>query len=220
MKLKEVKHCLRGFWLFVLLVNSVFSKELKAQIPVEVLVGNNQVQHEFFFFKDLDSEHKFNLFSMARFAVDYESNDLNSSFVSSQLTYNFNESWGVSSGGLFVENLFSPILALSYVYFNEKGDLFVNLFPTAIYNEGVDFELFGLFFYTPKLTEKFSLFSQVIFGTTVNAKFNEHLFSYQQIRIGLGYKDKFQFGLGLDQNFLGSDFISANNIGIFIRKEL
>jgi len=206
-------------YLFLIIFASTIH-HTKAQIPVEILAGNNRLQHEFFFFKDLDNKHKFNLFSMARFAVDYEDETLNSSFMSSQITYNLSKSWGISGGGLYAENNFNPLLAVSYTYFNKKGDLFINIFPTAIFNEEVEFEMFGLFFYTPKISKKFNLFSQLIFGTTVNNHFEEHIFSYQQIRLGLDYKKLFQFGLGIDQNFFGTDLEYNNNIGFFIRKEL
>jgi len=205
-----------GLLMFYLL----FIQSVKAQIPVEVFIGNNQAQHEFFFFKDLGQNHKVNLFSMARFAVNYEDETLNTSMVSSQLTYNFTKNWGISTGGLFTEPTFSPLLAISYVYFNPKGDLFLNFFPTVYFQDNLEFELFGLFFYTPKLSEKWSLFSQVIFGTAVNQQFDQHVFSYQQIRLGLGYKKSFQFGVGIDQNFFGNSWMYAENIGLFIRKEL
>ena len=35
-----------------------------AQIPVAVMVGEKQMQHEFFFFKDIDKKGKFNVFTM------------------------------------------------------------------------------------------------------------------------------------------------------------
>jgi hypothetical protein len=211
-------HC---FLLFFVLI--LFSGQpLFAQIPVEVLVGHRQTQHEFFFFKDIDSTNKFNLFSIANFAVDYKDLSRNSSSISSQLTYNLNQNWGISSGALFNGKEFSPLVAVSYQYGNKKGDFYMNLFPTMILKEKPEFELFGLLFYAPKLTDKWSIFSQLIFGTIVSNKFNRHLFSYQQIRLGLGYKNLFQFGIGFDHNIIGNGKGEnyTNNIGIFIRKEL
>ena len=193
-----------------------------AQVPVEVLVGHEQIQHEFFFFKDLDKKQKLNLFSMARFAVDYEDANLNSSFISSQVTYNLTPRWGISAGANYAEQDVAPLVALSYTYINEKGDFFINLFPMVFAQQRPDYELFGMAFYAPQLNEKWSFFSQLFFGTNVNHQFNRHQFSYQQLRVGLGLKDWFQFGLGLDQNMIGSGegYTYSNNIGLFIRKEL
>ena len=204
-------------------ISLIFSGGLFAQIPVEVFVGHEQVQHEFFFFKDIDKKQKWNLFSMGRFAVDYENSALNSSFISSQITYNLTPSWGVSSGALYAEGMAAPILAVSYTYMSKDGTFFINLFPTLIIQEEWQYELFGLAFFTPKINPKLNLFSQLIFGTTINNRLNEHLFSYQQIRLGLDLVGYFQFGLALDQNILGSEGLAesyTNNIGLIIRKEL
>ncbi|MDX2306174.1 MAG: hypothetical protein NW226_25420 [Microscillaceae bacterium] len=193
-----------------------------AQIPAEVFVGHKQTQHEFFFFKDLDSARRFSVFSFARFAVDYKDRHLNSSFISSQVTYNLTPRWGITAGGNYSGLDFNPIVAISYLYVNEKGDFFINLFPQMIISENPVYELFGLAFYTPKISEKWSLFSQLIFGSSINDKFNQHLLSYQQVRLGLGYKNLFQFGIGIDQSQIGAakTLTYSNNIGVFIRKEL
>ncbi len=208
------------FKLLVLLSFILISSNAKAQIPVEVLAGDEQLQHQFFFFKDLDKKQKVNLFSMARFTADYEEDVFNSSLISSQFTYNLTSNWGISAGGIHANGIFNPIAAVSYSYFNPRGDLFMNLFPTVVFNDEIEYELSGIFLYTPKLSERYSLFSQIIFATTVDHQFEEHLFSYQQFRLRIGYKDYFQVGIGLDQTFIGSDFMELRNIGIFIRKEL
>ena len=205
-------------WLSLILSPSLF-----AQIPVEVFAGHEQLQHEFFFFKDIDNKAKWNLFSIGRFAVDYEDETLNSSFISSQLTFNINSSWGISGGGIYSEGDFAPILAISYVYTNKSGNLFVNLFPTWIIRSKAEFEMFGLVFFTPRINDKFNVFSQLIFGTTINNRFDEHVFSYQQVRLGLDRINKFQFGFAIDQNMAGTGELPGsygNNIGLFIRKEL
>ncbi len=160
---------------------------------------------------------------MGRFAVDYEDSQRNSSFISSQVTYNFTTSWGLSSGAIYSEGDFAPILAVSYVYTNQSGNLFINLFPTWIIRDKAEYELFGLVFFTPKLNDKLNLFSQLIFGSIMNHRLNEHLFSYQQVRLGVDLVGKFQGGFGLDQNIIGgSAEVPSNytyNLGIFLRKE-
>lgn len=195
---------------------------LRAQIPVEMLAGHEQIQHEFFFFKDLDTTHTWNLFSQARFAVDYDNPDRNTAFISSQVTYNLTRSWGISGGAIYADKEADPILALSYTYFNKKGDLFFNLFPTWIIKEQSEFELFGIGAYTPRINNNWNGFSQVIFGTILNNRWNEHLLSYQQFRLGLDWVGKFQFGIGLDQQFssLEGSTEYTYNLGPFIRKEL
>jgi len=195
---------------------------LKAQIPVEVFAGHEGVQHEFFFFKNIDPKERVSLFSMARFSVGYNNELLNSSFISSQATYNITPSWGLSAGGIYTVQDFAPIVALSYTYISPKQDFLLNLFPTYIAKAQAEYEMFGLAIYTPKLTEKWDLFVQAIFGTSVNNRFNAHVFSYQQLRLGLDYKKVFQFGLGFDQFIIGQQEGRqyANNAGLFIRTVL
>jgi hypothetical protein len=205
-------------WCFALLI-LITPVILPAQIPVEAFFGNRQFQHEFFFFKDMDSQQRVNLFSMARFSADYDTEVFNTSLMSSQITYNLNSNWGISGGAVVANNSFSPIVAISYSYFNDAQDLFVNIFPTAIIKDKPEYELFGLAMYRPQITEDISLFTQLLFGTTMNNTLQEHVFSYQQLRIGIGVRDWFQVGIGIDQNQFGEKFDYENNIGLFIRKE-
>ncbi|GAB4407064.1 MAG: hypothetical protein OHK0053_33570 [Microscillaceae bacterium] len=192
-----------------------------AQIPVEVLVGHRQVQHEFFFFKDVNARQRFSLFSMGRFAVDYASAPANSSFISSQLTYSISPKWGLTGGGQFANGLFSPLAALSFVHTNEKGDFFLNHFPTYYLGEAASWEMFGLLFYTPAIGLKWQIFSQLIFGSNFNTRFTQHQFSYQQLRLGLGYRQWFQAGIGLDLSQAGNseNLSNQHNLGLFLRKE-
>lgn len=195
-------------------------ERLSAQIPVELMVGNNQIQHEFFFFKDLDNRQKWSLFSIGSFVLDYDDSDKNFSQISSQITYNFSKSWGLSGGVFSFNETVAPIVAVSYSYSSKNGDLYLNLFPTLIVEKELSYEFFGLLFYTPKLNEKFSFFSQLVTRTIFDNRLAEHLSSSHQVRVGLCYRDIFQFGIGYNQDFVGSDFSASNNIGVFIRKEL
>jgi len=193
-----------------------------AQLPVEVMVGHQRVQHEFFFFKDLDSSQRVNLFSMARFAVDYQDAQFNSGFVSSQLTYNLTPSWGLSAGANYAEGQAVPLVALSYTLANEKGDFFINLFPTVFVQEDWSYELFGMLFYTPALTRDWYPFNQWMFGLNFSGRLDVHQYSYQQLRLGLGYRQWGQIGLGLDYEWIGPwrQWLTLANVGLFVRKEL
>jgi hypothetical protein len=195
---------------------------LFAQTPVEVFAGHKQARHEFFFFKNLDSTNRFNLFSIASFAIDYKDKNFNSSYINSQVTYNLTKNWGISTGAFYADKEFSPLVAISYFYINKKGDFYITLFPTMRIKESPIFELFGITSYSPKLTDNFNFFSQIIFGSSFNNRLSQHLVSTQQIRVGLGYKNLFQFGAGIDNTFLlnGKGDNYSNNIGLFIRKEL
>jgi|GEM_PF-3597050 hypothetical protein len=61
---------------------------LKAQLPNEVLVDDEQVSHDFFFFKDLDIKGNYSVFTQGRFSVNYENKELNTTFLATYLTRN------------------------------------------------------------------------------------------------------------------------------------
>ncbi len=191
-----------------------------AQIPFEVMVGHNQVQHEFFFFKDLDKNQKWNLFSIGSFVLDYDNEDKNFSQISSQITYNFTKNWGVSSGAFSFNESIAPIVALSYTYISKNEDLYLNLFPTVIIEDELNYELFGLLFYTPKINDSLHFFGQFVTRTILDNRLSNHVSSSHQLRVGLGLKDLFQFGIGFNLDLQGADFDTTNNLGLFIRKEL
>lgn len=210
----------RLYLFFILLF--LLRVSISAQIPNDILIGHKQAQYEFFFFKDLDSAKKFTVFSMARLAVDYNDKNLNNSFIASQFIYNFTKNWGISPGVIYAEKQFDPTISISYTYYNKKGDLILNLFPTVVINQKPSYQLFGLFFYTPKLNEKLNLFCQLIFSSGVNENFSEHVASTQQLLLGLEFKKKFQFGPGISLGQIGNfqNIVYTKNIGLFIRKEL
>ena len=79
-----------------------------AQIPVAVMMGEKQMQHEFFFFKDIDKKGKFNVFTMGQFAVDYDQQAFNSSLLSTQITYSYVPGLGVAGGLTFSNQQFRP----------------------------------------------------------------------------------------------------------------
>ncbi|GEM_PF-3637787 len=209
-----------------------FTRSAWSQIPIEVMVGNNQIQYQGYFFNTLDKKQRVSFFGMSRFAMDYDNKAFNNSFISSQLTYNLTQSWGISGGASFANNSLSPLLALSYSKFNKKGDFFMNLFPTVLFgDDNVSYEMTGLVIYSPQLTDNFSLFTQLIFTSQFDNNLENHLFSNQQFRVGVGIKDWFQVGLGFDNTLIGridalndnlqpGESINLQNVGIFLRKEL
>lgn len=126
---------------------------------------------------------------------------------------------GVALGGRYRNGEFIPQVALSFQHF--KNDLFVNIFPALQYStlqKELQYGVFGLVIYTPKLSGKWSSFNQLMFEPLFNK--NQHLLTYQQLRVGLDYQNKFQFGLGANLNQFGKEFLFASNFGIFIRKDL
>lgn len=204
-----------------------------AQIPFEVMVGDKQTLYFAFIQKDLDSIGRWNVFSQGLYAVNYKDSTLNSISIDNQLTYQLNHWLGISMGGSFDGLQFNPTLGLSLSYFNKKGDFAINAFPTIQLAKPIALDLFALINYTPQFNKKWGLFSQFILGTNLGLQqeypnqkrevlnfFTRHNSSTQLLRIGLNYKQKFQFGVGADLAQFGMNEGKFENFGIFLRYQI
>ena len=209
------------------MIKSIFSSVLLtltyyccvAQIPVQVFGGNNAIEYNFLWYKDIDKKGKVNLFNFTFFTIDYEDPSKNAYEIYQVATYNFTKNWGLAGGGRFTSGQFAPQIAISYQL--ETKDLYLNLFPTVQYlsnQHQVGYSLFGLLFYKPPINDTWTMFNQLAFEPLFNSK--EHIYSYQQVRVGLSYKELFQFGLGVNFEQFGNRFETRQNYGVFIRKEL
>jgi hypothetical protein len=182
-----------------------------AQSAVEILGGNNQAHYINYFNKDLDSAAKWNFFNLNRFTVNYKDKALNTVSIEGQLTYQFKPWFGLSAGGGFYGELFVPAIGLSLSYMNKKEDFFIQLYPTMVFVERqVAPSVLGLVGYTPKFTKTWRLSSQIIFSV-------DPVEAAQIVRIGADFKEKIQFGIGID---LQQNFESKNlnfNLGPFAR---
>ncbi len=187
------------------------SLSVRAQIVLETLAGNKQAHYINYIDKDLDSLAKWNFFNLNRFTVNYSDKALNTVSIEGQLTYQFKSWLGVSAGGGFYGELFVPTIGLSVSYINNKEDLFVQMYPTFGFVEGeVTPSILGLIGYSPKFSKNWGLSSQIIFSSD--------LFEASQIiRAGGNYKNKIQFGIGIDmvQNFSTKN--TTRNLGPFFR---
>ncbi|MFN4854816.1 MAG: hypothetical protein ACK5JC_10400 [Bacteroidota bacterium] len=189
----------------------VVSVSTRAQIVLEALAGNQQAHYINYIDKDLDSTAKWNIFNLNRFTVNYKDKVLNTVSIEGQLTYQFKPWIGVSAGGGFYGELFVPTIGLSLSYMNKKEDFFIQMYPTIGFAEGqVAPSVLGIIGYSPKFSKNWGLSSQIIFSA-------DPVEASQIIRIGANYKDKVQFGIGIDmlQNFETKNL--NYNLGPFIR---
>jgi hypothetical protein len=217
----------------VIIVMTLISHLGLAQMPVETLVGNKQTHFIGYWQKDIDSAGKFNFFSLNRFAIDREDKIYNNFAIEGQMTYQFKNWLGLSVGGAYAGNDFVPTVGLSLRYANEKGDFYLQSFPTVNLDKVKTFNFFGIVGYTPKLNKTFGLFTQLIFSTNLQLDktqvmpdreilglFTGHNQSNQLLRIGLDYKEKVQFGFGADFNQFYKNQGNFSNMGVFIRMNL
>ncbi len=170
---------------------------IHAQIVLEGLAGNKQAHYINYVEKDLDSLAKWNLFNLNRFTVNYKDKALNTVSIEGQLTYQFKPWIGLSAGGGFYGELFVPTIGLSLSHTNKRADLFLQMYPTIGITKALIIpSVLGIIGYTPKISKGWGLSSQIIFSV-------DPLEASQIVRIGADYKNKIQFGIGVDllQNF-------------------
>ena len=189
----------------------MLSVSIRAQIVLEALAGNKEAHYINYIDKNLDGSAKWNFFNLNRFTVNYKDKALNTVSIEGQLTYQFKPWLGVSAGGGFYGELFVPTIGLSLSYMNKKEDFFLQMYPTIGFAEGeVAPSILGLIGYTPKFSKNWGLSSQIIFSA-------DPFEASQIVRIGADYKDKIQFGIGID---MLQRFETENlnlNLGPFIR---
>ena len=196
---------------FLMTIFLLVGANLRSQNVLEVLAGNKQAHYINYFNKDLDSTAKWNFFNLNRFTVNYKDKALNNVSIEGQLTYQLKPWVGLSAGGGFYGELFVPTIGLSLSYMNKKEDFFIQIYPTIGFAEGqVAPSVLGIIGYSPKFSKNWGLSSQIIFSA-------DPVEASQIIRIGANYKDKVQFGIGIDmlQNFETKNL--NYNLGPFIR---
>lgn len=187
------------------------SVNISAQNVLEALAGNKHAHYINYFDKDLDSSAKWNFFNLNRFTVNYNDKALNTVAIEGQLTYQFKPWIGLSAGGGFYGEIFVPTVGLSLSYMNKKEDFFLQMYPTIGFAEGQAVpSILGIIGYAPKFNKIWGFSTQIIFSA-------DPIEASQIVRIGVDYKNKIQFGIGLDllQNFETRN--SNYNLGPFVR---
>jgi hypothetical protein len=207
------------------LVLAVFGNA-KAQTPFEVFAGNKKASVDVLFFKWFKNHNEKNtpwlLFNRSRGVMDYEqttTQNLPQMGIVNSISYNLPQLKGVAPV-INATILNRGVLGRAGVQFYKRKNA-ITLFTWLVYdivdNEVVDF--YVLTRYEPKLTEKWSIFSQLELINAFSVEANGGNAHVQRIRLGLK-RNLWQFGLGADNSQINnSDFFMNNNAGIFIRHE-
>ena len=196
------------------------------QLPVEVFAGHKKATFDVMFFKFFKNKEGANspwlFFNRNRASMDYAmttSTNLPQFGFTEAFSYNHAKLKGfapvavaqISGGGVF------PKAGVQFAFIRENVTFFSWLVSETKELPMVDF--FVLARYTPRLSERLRLFTQV---ELVNAFPTSDVKSYlwiQRLRLGLK-RMQFQFGMAADFSTVGrSDYISSNNLGGFLRYE-
>ena len=197
----------------------------QAQMAFEAHRGTRQTQYFAFQQRSLDSAGRWNLFASQLYARWHESPDLAVIGLENQLSYQFLPWLGVSAGVAMGTDGFQPNVGLALDFANEKGDFFVSAYPTYALGKGGGLELFFVSQYAPQGKRLWAPFFQWIGGLSTG--FSNQLHEKQRslqftgaehmLRLGLNYRQKWQFGLGLDWLRVPAVDLRLVNPGIFLR---
>jgi hypothetical protein len=197
-----------------------------AQIPVEVFGGHKKTTLDIMFFryfKDKSCNNsKFLFFNRNRASIDYQMTStafLPQFGFTEAISFNHPKLKGfapVSVGQLVGAGVYTKA-GFQFAYLKKDILIFTWLVSETKRDPTIDIFFLGRF--TPKLTEKINLFSQLELINAAPTVIQKNYAFTQRIRLGLKMK-AFQYGIGLDFTQSGrASFSKTENLGLFLRYE-
>jgi hypothetical protein len=177
----------------------------------------------FKFFKNNEGQNsKFLFFSRERAVVDYEetsTTNLPQFGFTEAISYNHPKLKGIAPvivGQVLNRGTFAKA-GVQYAHITKSTTVFG--WTVAELESKPSVDVFLLVRYTPKLTAKLNLYSQLETGNAFPTNESKVYSFVQRLRLGLKLKD-WQFGAGADFTQVGrTDFNETENIGLFLRHE-
>lgn len=212
--------------LFACILLCMVSFNIDAQIPVEVFAGHERATIDIMFFKFFKNykakNSRFLFFNRNRASVDYKMT--NTTFLpqfgfTEAISYNHEKLKGFAPVAVvqILNRGVLPKAGIQFARISKDITLFTWLVCETL--KAPDLDYFLLFRFTPKLSDKVNLFTQL---ESVNAFPTEQLknFSFtQRVRLGVQLHS-YQFGAGADFSQAGrQNFSPLYNVGGFIRHE-
>ena len=197
-----------------------------AQIPVEVLAGHERSTFDVLFFRYLKTQDsqdsRWLFFNRNRASVDYRITStqyLPQFGFTEAISYNSPQLRGIAP--VLVAQLLnrgvSAKTGLQYARIAKTFTLFGWVVTEIRQSPNID--LFILARFTPPISEKTQLFSQIELLNAFPTAFMGSYSFNQRARLGLKMKD-WQYGLGVDLTRTGyQNWVTTQNIGVFLRHE-
>lgn len=212
--------------IFVVMAMLLFRGIAFAQIPVEVFAGHKKATVDIMFFKYFKNKEgknsNFLFFNRNRASIDYkmtETTNLPQFGFTEAISYNHPRLKGFAP--VVVVSILNrgvyPKAGIQFAKIKKDYTIFSWLVSETLNEPNIDFFFLGR--YTPKLTDKLNLFSQIELVNAFPSVGKNNFAFTQRLRLGLKIKE-FQFGVGLDLTQLGrNDFTQTENFGGFLRYE-
>lgn len=197
-----------------------------AQIPVEVFTGHKKATVDIMFFKFFKNEagqpSKFLFFNRNRASIDYaitKTTNLPQFGFTEAVSYNNQKLKGFAPVAVvqILNKGIYPKAGIQFAKITKDYTIFSWVVAETVHEPNIDFFFLGR--YTPKLTNKLHLFSQVELINAFPSTQQNSLAFTQRFRLGLKLKE-FQFGAGSDFTQQGRGvFMKNENFGAFTRYE-
>jgi len=197
-----------------------------SQIPVEVFAGNKKATIDVMFFKYFKNKNQTNsrflFFNRNRSSIDYKMTS-----TTNLAQFGFTEAISYNHVKLIG---FAPVIVgqiLSSGFYAKTGiqsakirkELTIFTWVVTETKNQPSIDVFFLGRYTPTLTKKINLFSQLELLNTIPSTNQKNYGFTQRMRLGLKIKE-FQFGLAADFSEIGrSNYKKTSNSGVFLRYE-
>ena len=173
-----------------------------------------------FTIKSLDDKNKFSISTLAFFQKFYRKEDFlfDETGVQTSVYWNFTKNLSVGPS-LYYNSVSGFSEKLSFLIFIGGSHLVFVAIPAIFHTENDGSINGGLFFqlqYMKRIKREWNFWVNTQILTEWN-RFSTHSRSFQQVRIGVAYKNN-QFGAAVDLDAYGHKQIWKKSIGIFVRK--
>jgi hypothetical protein len=199
----------------------IFSKSITAQVTqLELTMGFYKSDFSSSTIKPLNSKNKFSISTLAFFQKFYRKEDFpfDETGVQTSVYWNFTKNLNVGPS-LYYNSASGFSEKLSFHIFISKSHLVFHAIPAVFHTETDGSINGGLFFqlqYMKRIKHGWNFWVNTQVLTEWN-RFSTHSRSFQQVRIGVAYKNN-QFGAAADLDVYGHKQILKKSIGIFVRK--
>lgn len=182
-------------------------------VNVESLFAHNGINFQTTINKQLRDLPKLGFFSVTSLISDWETTDLTDFMNQSAITYSLLSNFKILGGYHYTENTgFRPSAGFQYSFASE--DWLVILYPRVDLSTNSNQENYVAINYTPKINDKFNLYTRLQGLYTFQLKNGKHQRSYVLARVGLTSGD-YTFGIGGNLDYFGPNSDKVENIGIF-----
>jgi len=185
----------------------------RAQIPIEISVGNSGCYYQHSFAKKFNPEKSLGFFHTSSVLIPYDKNHGNEIMSQSYLSYEMSKRWTTGVGTIFTPvNRVRP--SVFFQYFHKRKNTSVLIYPRMDIWSDPNLELMGFIEYQGVENRPVNLYARFQYMTTWNR--NGHSRSYQYVRAGVD-TGGIQFGLAANVDQYGRFATSYSNFGLFVR---